>query len=63
MNFKTALEKKTHSNLFYTNKTTKVRSQTSYPVTGRELNAARVLLDNLFNFLPCSCQSDLKHNQ
>lgn len=33
----------------------------SYPVAGRELNAARVLLDNLFHLLPCCCQRDLKH--
>lgn len=33
----------------------------SYPVAGGELNAARVLLDNLFHLLPCCCQSDLKH--
>lgn len=31
-----------------------------YPVTGRELDTAWILLDDLLHLLPCRCQSDLK---
>lgn len=41
--------------------TLRFTNEKSYPVTGGELDTARILLDNLLHLLPCSCQSDLKH--
>lgn len=40
-----------------------VQDLKAYPVTGGELDTARVLLNDLLHLLPCSCQSDLRENE